>query len=620
MNMALAADEAQYGYGRNINVEDAMQVLANAGYNADNWVCLTAGYQVYWYEEDNRCILYNSATAEIEYPEEYIGAKTKDGKQNIMLSSYVHIYNENHLKAQQFNMSLGSSVKVDSNGKISSTGISGSGSDVTYAISSTTTTVGGEVISSATLSSASALKALAGEDAQAIIKSALGIEGSVQEIKDTPIYMYATKESISADTTGAYASLQISSVGTEPTLENSGEVKENLYYLSIVDNNGTSEQLSAAKQAAAQYVYNIFDQITEGKIDDNVTIIVAPGTELDCFLGGADWAPCKTFEGYFGTPTGSITINGANLTTKTGFSQTVQLTGSNSKYFLTGFFGTVYGNTTIENVNFKNINIKEPATDYELLYGSKAEKKDPTGGTTASRNTVGIIGGITDGAIDRTSGHPANVVLRNITVDSSCSIIGAANAGGLVGYIGSTNVAKNLNDSSFLTGTILIDNCKVAATVESLDNDGISFNAAGYGACGGIVGFVCRADGDGTTKTQITINDCEFTGSINGYKHIAGIVDQVQAGDVKLTGTIKVSASFNTKQNLAKVYYDNNYQNGYGPAYGATISSSNPSRINISEATFDISSSMPAFINIVGNSKPLNISYYKLDNTTWTAE
>ena len=39
MNMALAADEAQYGYGNNKSVEDAMKVLGRAGYNSDNWVC-----------------------------------------------------------------------------------------------------------------------------------------------------------------------------------------------------------------------------------------------------------------------------------------------------------------------------------------------------------------------------------------------------------------------------------------------------------------------------------------------------------------------------------------------------------------------------------------------------
>ena len=78
----------------------------------------------------------------------------------------------------------------------------------------------------------------------------------------------------------------------------------------------------------------------------------------------------------------------------TGVAHTVQFRGSTvkipgtstetlSSYFVTGFFGTIYGNTTIENVTFKNLTIVEPAKDLDV-YTQGAD----------NRNTVGIIGGI----------------------------------------------------------------------------------------------------------------------------------------------------------------------------------------------------------------------------------
>ena len=60
MNQALAADEPLNG--KAANLDKAMQVLGAAGYNTNNWKCLTNGYEVYWYKTDNRCILYNKTT------------------------------------------------------------------------------------------------------------------------------------------------------------------------------------------------------------------------------------------------------------------------------------------------------------------------------------------------------------------------------------------------------------------------------------------------------------------------------------------------------------------------------------------------------------------------------
>ena len=556
MNMALAADEASYGYGRNVNVEDAMYVLAQAGYNTDNWTCLTEGYQVYWYDIDNRCILYNSATGEIEYPEEYIGATTKVNGQDVLitLTDHVHIYNENHIKAQQFNMSLKSSVTTGADGKIASTGISGSGDNATYSITSTTTTIGGQTLSSVTSSSVNNLKALASSSTQEIIKSSLGVDKD--KLNDTNVYMYATKESISADpSSGAYASLQISSVGVEPTLVNSSEVKENLYYLSIVNNGGSAEQLTSAKKAAAQYIYNIFDQITEGKIEDNVAIIVAPGTELDCSLGGADWAPSKTFSGYFGNGGSGapVVISNASVTEKTGYRSAISMSGIPSHgtvYYCVGWIDTLYGSATIENLTFKNINISRPASDAPALTDNNARK----------RNIVALIGGITDG-LPESGGVEANVVIRNVNVEGG-QITGLSCVGGIVGYIGASNKTR------CMSGSVLIENCNVSATLTSEYVDpGYS-----YGAVGGIVCYITRTipgfsgcdasygkpgaanpnnkDAAKITDlnkegfnyfTEVTIKDCSFTGTLVGSNWINNLLGEAAQPSVRFvnsSGTI----------------------------------------------------------------------------------
>lgn len=103
MNVALASDEKLHGKPE--DVEGAMQVLANAGYNSKNWVCLTEGYEVYWDKQENQCVLYNSTTAKIEYPEGYAA--------NAMVSAGAtdrfFMYNGNFESAIDTDLSLGSS-------------------------------------------------------------------------------------------------------------------------------------------------------------------------------------------------------------------------------------------------------------------------------------------------------------------------------------------------------------------------------------------------------------------------------------------------------------------------------------------------------------------------------
>lgn len=544
MNEALAQYEASYGYGKVTTIEDAMQVLANAGYNADNWVCLTAGYQVYWYETDNRCILYNSSTSEIEYPEEYVGyTVTINGvKTPLMLTTLVHIYNENHVKAQQFNMSLSSSTAT----------IKENGASIS-SVTESKTILNGVALES-TKNSANNLSALS--SASSTIKAALGGNDS------SVLKLYATKEVVSSSS-NTYASLQISSMAVganetavEPVLRSDGNYEENVYYLSVVGEKGTDDYKAATK-AASQYIYNIFDQITEGKINDDVTVIIAPGTELDC--SSFEWAPCKTFTGYFGTTDkdNPVIINGATLSSKTGFAQTVgfqgtpQIDGTETMYYVTGFFGVVYGSTTIENVTFKNLTINEPALDAYKTLGEKA----------ARRNTVAIIGGITDGSYEDGE-HEANVIIRNVNVDNSCNITGIGCAAGLVGYIGGAS------NNRPLTGSVVIYNCNVAANVKSEWT-----GSSSYGVTGGIVSFITRNTQGfsgcnkekykGTSEsnitdlntagnnyfTDITIANCTFTGTLSVAEgHIANnIIGQVHQKGVRVFGdNINVSYSTNT--------------------------------------------------------------------------
>jgi len=514
MNMSLAEWEASSGYARPADVDVVMQQLANAGYNTENWACLTEGYQVYWFKNDNRMILYNAKTATIEYPKEYAGTDTMVNAENGFF-----IYNYNHVKAQQFDMSISSNLGSNT--------VSGQ-TDLSSAVSVTKTDSGLQSNQSANISSISS--AVTNNSA---IKSALVSSANKNyDSTGSNLVYYATREVVSANSSNAYASLQVSAVGTsDVTLKSNADLVENLYYITIVANAGASDnQLKAAQKAAGEYVYNIFDQMTTGKVTTDATIILQAGTTLDCST--CEWAPCKSFSGYFGTTDASnpVIVNGARLTSATGHASTVAFNGSGSKYFVTGFFGTVYGNTTIENVKFTNISIVNPAIDYELTASDKGAKLINT------RNSVGIIGGITDNYSESNAqGTVANVVLRNIEVDSSCSITGAGCVGGLVAYIGSQKAA----DLS-LKGNVLIDNCKVHCDVTSTD----STSAAGYKAAGGLVGFCCRV----TAETIITLKDCTFDGKLDGYGCLGAAFGAVQNGaTVKFEGTMNLNnATLNT--------------------------------------------------------------------------
>ena len=540
MNEALAQWEAANGYPEVKDVEQAqmilkvMQILADAGYNTINWQCLTNGYEVYWYRQDNRMILYNANDAAIEYPDEYVGTKVM-----VDAAHGFFIYNYNHVEAQKFDLSLGSS-----------TGVSGQ-SSFSSSISKTQNTG----LNSNEAENLSALNSAVGNaDIKNSIASSVGGSGSDQ------IYVYASREVVSSDIANAYASMQVSAVGTtlNPViLKSNGDLVENLYYIAVVQKEGaTLEEINTAKAQAASYVYTVFDQMTTGKVDDNATIVLAPGTQLDC--SEKEWAPCKTFSGYFGTSDASnpIVISGARLTPATGHSQTVAFNGSSSKYFVTGFFGTVYGDTTIENVRFEGIEISTPATDYVVT------AQDIGGGLDKNmRNTVGIIGGVTDGW-DGSAYHSGNIVIRNVEVASSCSIIGRGCAGGLIGYVGSSNSS---GDGKAPAISLTIDGCKVHATVASTDNT----SSSSYGCCGGIVGFFCRS-----SSFNVVVKDVTFDGKADGFTMVAPLV-----GDLQYCKSFEVKGA-NHFEN-ATLDTNKTAKTVCGIYYGTSKLNGTPTRINV---------------------------------------
>ncbi len=547
MNIALAADEELHG--KATTIERAMQVLANAGYNSDNWVCLTQGYEVYWYSTENRLVLYNASTAEIEYPTEFSVKKLVSHDAN----GEFFVYNNNQLTAIKTNVSLGSS--------------------------SATTSLSGLASSDAVAGSTTA------ESAAAAITSTLGSNSAIKDALNlnSANKVYGTKEITStlygAAGNTAQAAMQVVAVGDtdNPVLKNNGEVQENVFYIQVAQTGTpTAADIASAQKAAGDMVYTLFTQMNTSQITNNCAILLAPGTQID--VSGKEWAAVKEFEGYFGTTDASnpIVINGAELTSATGFSQTVSFTGSNSKYFVTGFFGTVYGETTIENVTFKNIKLDQPAMDFELT------KFQINGKPVDSRNSIGIIGGVTE----NTAHILADVTLRNITVDSSCEVICGADGAGLVGYVGSADPDYRLG------GKLTIDNCKVSAKV----SNNYQYVGSGYGPIGGIVGFVCRVDDGNNYKNngksyttngifELIIKDCKFDGSVDGTTMVGAAI-----GDI--TNNCKVTFSGNNDFSGATV-------NAKGLALKAsglvgTVASAANANLSISSGT-TIASGLPAY-------------------------
>ena len=476
----------------------------NAGYNSKNWVCLTEGYQVFWDKEENQCVLYNASTARIEFPEGYDDdAMTQAGATDRFL-----IYNNNMESAIDTDLSLGS-------GNFKPDGLDLSSDENKENL--------GLIIDS-----------LIGSDVNTELKSALGIDNA-QDVK-----IYASNTTVS-DTysSGTYAKVTAAAVGTGDFTSSEESAKPNLYSIEVVVKDGATQQtIEAAQKAAGEYVYSIFVQMnTTSNQEKNTSIVIAEDTTLD--LSSHEWKAVNSFSGYFGTSNADkpVIIDGMKLTSATGYAQTEAMTGSQSKYFMTGFIGTLYGNSTVENLVFKNLTIQSPGSDYTIT------------GDKNNRNTVGIIGGILPDKNNRV--EAVEVVVRNIVVEDSCKIIGEASVGGIVGYIGAENDYPNLK------GSVTIENCKIECPVESKDS---LYIKGTYSPVGGIVGFTVRVD----ENAQINIKNCVSAAELKGYGMLGGLVGHMQAGKINIincdaTGVTYVNAGNCTNQDEDGKFFNKNY-------------------------------------------------------------
>ncbi len=499
MNVALANSEELYGKPGDIDA--AMQVIANAGYETDYWSCLTTGYQVYWYKDDNQCVLYNTTTTQVEYPTDF-DSSLLIGEDS---SEKFFIYNQTYKNALNQDIGLGSnSARPNPPALDSSNATAGTVDKVVF-------------------------DSVIGAGANPDIKSSLGISDTDK------VYINASDDKkVSIGVGGSSATLTTAQVGNDDELDlsSSGDIVPNMYYIStdikagasLADRNKVAEQVG-------DFVYSLFVQSNmaddKQSADKKVTVLLEPGTVMK--VDNKEWRAIQTFQGYFGSTDAEnpVIIDGLRLTEATGHAQTISFPGSNSKYFLTGFIGSVYGESTIENIIFRNMTIQSPGSDYD----SSVEGN--------SRNTVGIIGGVY--TTPNTKNTTVDVTIRNIVVEESCSITGEASVGGLVGYIGGTGLANE--QTVALEGTVLIENCEVHCDVESLDTK----SAKGYSPVGGIVGFTCRVGAD----SDIQIKDCIFTGEAKGYQAIGGVLGHLITGHVNITGCDVSAATLTRKSNEA---------------------------------------------------------------------
>lgn len=498
MNLALAADEDLNG--RPTDIETVMQILAYAGYNAENWETLTTGYQVYWYAEANRLVLYSSKEADVVYPEEYKGYMTNIRNNKGEVIRHFYLYNQTVKNALEADLTLDSS---------------GGGQSMQQVESSAS---GSEKVALNNINSAVA--------DNATIKGSLGLTDAAS------VYVNGSRE-LTSDTyaTGSYASMQVMQISSssEPTLTSSGEVEANMYYISVHTTAGaTAAEITTAQKAASEYVYTLFTQMNSDKVSEDATILMPAGTVLNA--SAHEWKPVKTFSGYFGTTNAAdpVVVQGAKLTKATGYVETLSFDGSSGKYFVTGFFGALYGDSTVENLTYKDTTIDQPGTDFDMTLSSKAH----------SRNSIGIIGGvidIPDQKGDNQFKQASNVTVRNVTVENTVTIKGGATAAGLIGYVGGSGDGR-----AVYNGKLTIDNCHVSATVIG------GYEWDDYGPCGGLIGFSCRAeegstdkDGDGKKNEQynIIIKDCTFDGSVKGYRSIGAAVGDIRNGRYFFLGT-----------------------------------------------------------------------------------
>ena len=155
-------------------------------------------------------------------------------------------------------------------------------------------------------------------------------------------------------------------------------------------------------------------------------------------------------------------------------------TSSSTSYYFAGIYDG--GGFTISNMKIAGETFDD---------NGKAQKN----GSTISRRYVGLFGTIEKGA-----------VIKNVTLDATCSVDGYDYVGGIVGYIYSTQSST-------------VQNCKSAAKV-----------TAYYQYAGGIVGYAKQTT---TAGYEVIIKNCVNTGRVTAGRYDAGgIVGFMAVGSV----------------------------------------------------------------------------------------
>ena len=113
INLALQTHEAENG--KPANVDQAMLIIEEAGYDVATYHPLTKGYEIYWVDTINRVVLYSTTDRECVYPDDYAGAQFDN------LGSW-HTLNESYKEAIKYDFEADhSAVEVDkTDDKISS--------------------------------------------------------------------------------------------------------------------------------------------------------------------------------------------------------------------------------------------------------------------------------------------------------------------------------------------------------------------------------------------------------------------------------------------------------------------------------------------------------------------
>lgn len=543
-------------YGKPADLATCMNVLKEAGFNADSWITLSKDYAVYWYQEEDVMILYNASKAIVEYPEEYKETWT-EGNRKVNIISASKDRNGNVKHTLVYNASKEKALDMD-------TGFKPESATGGKTITELTSDVGGGESSANLSSEDQALVNFASSlESNAALKSSYGISATGNVYVNYKKYIAPQLDEDPFATT--YAGMTMMAVEDQPrdysstTGEGASKPVTNTYYIEMVkDPNATKEQLSSAQKAMSDLVYGLFQQINENVITNNAKIVLSAGSVVDA--SSDEWAPVTKFEGYFGTEdkNNPILIKGARLTSNTSYATVVQFDGSNGKYFVTGFFGCVYGNTTIENVRFESLTIQNPAHDFDMKTSNKE----------VSRNSVGIVGGVID-APDPAAGEKkkaTNVTLRNIQLASDVKVVGDANVGGLVGYVGGSGSSRALYN-----GTLTIEDCHVSAAIEGqldLETDANYKKNSAYGSVGGLIGFSCRCEettvdnDNGSTFSSamketytIVIKDTTFDGSVDGYEDIGGAVGNMVNGNIIFKGVCDFSKAKINEKKLSYTKY-----------------------------------------------------------------